>query len=241
MGYTIKENLTVTNFTPRGTAPEWIVIHNTYNHTTAEGTAYANTQYFKTQYRGASASYFVDDGDVVWRCVRDTDTAWHCGDAPSRNGCYNWNSIGIEVCEGPDGSFSDKEIAVLSWLVPMLMEKYGIDARHVCRHYDVTNKQCPYAYTSIRKWQQLKDRITGGDDMPSVEEIWQHKINGVSAQDRLYLDNKQLFDRTDYSGRGKDGATPIERICWIAKKQEDQQKQLDRLEKKIDELIKAVG
>ena len=80
-----------------------------------------------------------------------------------------------------------------------------------------------------------------GDDMPTPKEIWDYKINGVSAGERLYLDNKQLFDRKDYSGRGKDGSTPIERICWIAKKQEDQQKQLDRLEKKLDQLIKAVG
>lgn len=159
----IRQNLTTVNFNSRGTNPTWIVIHNTYNHTSKAGTAYNNTVYFKNVYRGASAHYFIDDGDEIWQCVKDTDSAWHVGDAASRNGAGNWNAIGIEVCETNDGYFTDKEQQNLTWLVTQLMRKYGIDANHVCRHYDVTGKSCPWYYVSARRWEQLKSQITEED------------------------------------------------------------------------------
>lgn len=176
--YAIEKNLTNVNYTPRGTNPSWIVIHNTANGTSAAGTAYNNTAYFKNAYRRASAHYFVDDSDTVWQCVEDTDTAWHVGDRyPSYNGASNYNAIGIEVCETANGSFTAHEIDVLSWLVPMLMERYGIDASHVCRHYDVTGKACPWGYIDSAAWAQLKDEITnGGDFMAGIDELLNHKL-----------------------------------------------------------------
>lgn len=176
MSYEIKQNLTNVNYQSRGTNPTWIVIHNTANGTSAAGTAYNNTAYFKDAMRNASAHYFVDDGDTIWQCVRDTDCAWHVGDAWSRNGCTNYNSIGIEVCERADGSFSEHEKEVLSWLVPYLMDKYGISADHVCRHYDVTGKYCPMGYINESAWTALKDRITNGGDDMSVDELLNTKL-----------------------------------------------------------------
>lgn len=76
------------------------------------------------------------------------------------------------------------------------------------------------------------------DDMPTAKEIasevWAHKINGHSAGERLYLDNKQLFDRKDYSGRGMDGCTPIERITWLAAKVDKLQASVDKLTELLD-------
>lgn len=170
----IQKNLTNVNFNFRNTLPRWIVVHNTANGTSREGTAYNNTVYFKDTYRSASAHYFIDDGDTVWQCVRDTDTAWHVGEAQSRNGCYNTNSIGIEVCETAGGWFTDKEIATLRELVRGLMDFYGIPAERVCRHHDVTGKDCPWYYSDDDRWAELKAQITE-DDMITKDDanaIW---------------------------------------------------------------------
>lgn len=182
----IKDNLTNTNYNSRGTNPTWIVIHNTANGTSKAGTAYANTQYFKYVYREASAHYFVDDGDTVWRCVRDTDTAWHVGEAPSRNGCYNYNAIGIEVCETASGYFTDKEISTLQWLVPMLMQKYGIPASKLIRHHDVTGKNCPYIYSDDTRWKKLKAQILEGDDMATAADVWGYNWNKTAPGGNMY-------------------------------------------------------
>ena len=189
----IRDNLTVTNYRSRGTNPTWIVIHNTANGTSAEGTAYANTQYFKTVYREASAHYFVDDGDIVWRCVRDTDTAWHVGEAPSRNGCYNSNAIGIEVCETASGKFTEHEIGILQELVPTLMLKYDITADHVCRHHDVTGKLCPWYYSDDDKWRELKNRILGGAEVVTDSDM--EKI-AIKVWEYLYHQGKADEDKT---------------------------------------------
>lgn len=171
MSFQIQQNLTNVNCEWGCNSPQWIVIHNTANGTSREGTAWANTNFFKNTVRNASAHYFIDDGDTVWQCVNDWDTAWHIGDSWSRNGATNYNAIGIEVCETADGSFTEHEIAVLQWLVPMLMDKYGIDADHICRHHDVTTKICPAGYIDWGRWCELKDRILEEDDVITEEQI----------------------------------------------------------------------
>lgn len=180
----IQKNLTETNFNFRNTLPRWIVIHNTANGTSREGTAYNNTVYFKDTYRSASAHYFIDDGDVVWQCVRDTDTAWHVGEAASRNGCYNTNSIGIEVCETADGWFTDKEVDTLRELVGSLMQLYGIPAERVCRHHDVTGKSCPWYYTDDERWAELKARILEDDMRPA--DVWEYDYKGSAPDGNMY-------------------------------------------------------
>lgn len=220
--FTIKENLTTVNYNEKHAAPQWIVIHNTANGTSREGTAYANTQYFKNTYRWASAHYFVDDGDTVWRCVRDTDCAWHVGDAQSRNGCTNYNSVAIEVCETADGHFTEHEIQVLAWLVPQLMQKYGIDADHVCRHYDVTRKHCPMGYIDQGRWLALKERIIGGDDDMST------------YAEKAY---QELMNDSDPTGRGKKGNMRT-RIAFMAQKQEKMQNDIDEIKKMLAKLVK---
>lgn len=197
MSFQIQQNITNVNCEWGANNPQWLVIHNTANGTSREGTAYANTCYFKNQNRNASAHYFVDDGDTIWQCVNDGDTAWHVGDSWSHNGCTNYNSIGIEVCETADGSFTAHEIQVLSWLVPMLMDRYGIPASRVCRHHDVTGKICPAGYIDAGRWQQLKDQITTGkgakvvldweDYQHIAEAIWAFKPSGgdTQAQDMI--------------------------------------------------------
>lgn len=77
------------------------------------------------------------------------------------------------------------------------------------------------------------------DDMPTVKEIWDYNIEGKPAKERLYLCNVMDYDRTDYSGRGKE-ATPNERLAWMAKKQEDMQKSIDNLKMIIDDMYDKI-
>ena len=98
----IHKNHTLVNYTKyKDLKPEWIVIHYTGNRT---DTAKANTDYFKSVNRGASANYFVGN-DGVYLCVNPSKGyAWHCGkDYSGGKAKYhdivtNRNSIGIEMC-----------------------------------------------------------------------------------------------------------------------------------------------
>ena len=71
----INQNITNRNYTKGNNRKiEYIVIH----YVGAVSSAKNNTIYFKNEYRGASAHYFVDDNSI-WQCVLDKDVAWHCG------------------------------------------------------------------------------------------------------------------------------------------------------------------
>lgn len=179
----INRNLTGINRSVGNYGREWIVVHNVGTAPTAAGAAFLNTAFFGSAYRESSAHYFVDDGDAIWQCVDDADTAWAVGEAESRNGCYNTNSISIEVCG--DWGFSAKRRSNLRWLVRLLMDRYDIDAAHVIRHWDVTYKQCPayYAGANNAAWNELHAYITDAagaagedDDMPTVQEIMEYPI-----------------------------------------------------------------
>ena len=99
----IQNNLTTINYSNGSSTSriKYIVIHYTANN---GDSAWGNTNYFKSTYRGASAHYFVDENSI-WRCVQDKDISWHCGGGLQGSGghayykqCLNSNSIGIEMC-----------------------------------------------------------------------------------------------------------------------------------------------
>lgn len=230
----IKYNLTNVNYTWRGSNPSWIVIHNTANETSTPPIAYNNTQYFKNEYRGASANYFIDDSDVIWCCVEPINTAWHCGEAPSENGCYNYNSIGIEVCEPANGKFTDKEIDNLTWLVQKLMNKYGIDADHICRHHDVTGKNCPWYYCNDVKWEELKATITGSDEMTNDQiKLLAQEIAKAQAQYMSNDDNQAVW-----GAKGKNTGKLYRNNYNIARFMHDL---LISIDSKLDKIVKKMG
>lgn len=142
MAYNFIEILTKANFTRGNNGRKWIVIHYTGNRTDK---AVNNGNYFKTQNRGASAHYFVDETDVV-QVVKDENTSWAVGRNYGSNNlfgsCTNSNSISIEMCS-TDGKIADNTYKNTVELTKSLMAKYGIDAAHVVRHWDVCSKCCP--------------------------------------------------------------------------------------------------
>lgn len=172
-----------------------IVVH----YTGASGGAVDNGRYFAGGARGASAHYFVDSGAIV-QSVADSDTAWAVG-----NWGANLRTLSIEVCSAGE-DYTQGERERLRWLVRTLMERHGIDADHVIRHYDVydryrnvggrwidPHKCCPAPYApngedpSGAKWRELHDYITSGDaqqaepETPTMEEVDEMAATGLGV------------------------------------------------------------
>lgn len=165
----IQDNLTTINYSNGSLSRiKFIVIHYTGNN---GDTAKGNTNFFKSEYRGSSAHYFVDEGNIIWRCVEDKNISWHCGGKiQSSNGhtyykiCTNSNSIGIELCSRKynDGTYYFKEETINNciYLVKYLMNKYNIPIENVIRHYDVTGKTCPEPFVrNTSQWTAFKNKL----------------------------------------------------------------------------------
>lgn len=151
----------------------YIVMHYTANN---GDTARNNCDYYhRVGGLQASAHYFCDEHGAM-QSVRECDTAWHCGArAYWHPECRNANSIGIEMCSRlQDGKYYFRQgtIENAEALARMLMEKYGIGADHVVRHYDVTHKTCPAPYVeSAAAWNAFKTGLTGEMDDMTADEV----------------------------------------------------------------------
>lgn len=160
----IKQLLTKTNFrAANGKQNKYIVIH----YVGATGGAEDNCKYFLSNYRGASAHYFVGHKGEVFQSVLDKDVAWHCGATRYKHAhCRNDNSIGIEMCCRKNISngtwyFEEETIKATIELTKQLMKQYGIPAANVLRHYDVTGKMCPEPYVrDTAAWNTFKASLT---------------------------------------------------------------------------------
>lgn len=147
----------------------YIVIH----YVGATGGAEANCRYYASKYIGASAHYYVGFDGEIWQSVEDGDIAWHCGAKSYRHPeCRNSNSIGMELCVRNKGSqaadsrdwyFEEATVTAAIELTRELMEKYGVPAERVIRHYDVTGKICPNPYVynhTAHTWEAFKAALT---------------------------------------------------------------------------------
>lgn len=154
------------NFESRnGQAIKYIVMHYTGNQSDS---AKANANYFCGGNRGASAHYFVDSSSI-YQSVEDSNAAWHCGKNYGKNNlygkCTNKNSIGIEMCSN-HGAITAATINNALLLVKYLMQRYGVPADRVVRHWDVCTKRCPgwsgWLPPEESKWKSFKKQIANG-------------------------------------------------------------------------------
>lgn len=158
----IKQLLTKTNYRKgNGKHNKYIVLH----YVGATGSAEDNCKYFLSNYRGASAHYFVGHNGEVFQSVLDRDVAWHCGATTYKHPyCRNTNSIGIELCcrKGANGwYFEEATIKAAKELTKQLMKKYNIPVANVIRHYDVTGKVCPEPFVrDSQAWNSFKASLT---------------------------------------------------------------------------------
>lgn len=195
------------NVTRRTQAVRYIVCHYTGSGTSAAGSAEANCRYFGGGNRNASAHYFVDDSGIWEYADPSAYATWHCGDGHGRYGITNANSIGIEVCQDGDRPYTSAEIAWLAQLVRWLMERFGVDAAHVVRHYDASRKACPYYYTPSGSggdaaWRTLHAAITGGAASATAtsDEEDDNDMNCIIQPDGanvlVYFDGHDFHDLT---------------------------------------------
>ncbi len=170
---------------------EYIVVHYTGNN---GDTAKGNCNYFSQPNRGASAHYFVDSSGVC-QSVDDKDTAWHCGaKVYYHNRCRNANSIGVELCSHKDSRggyyFDEKTVNNAVSLVRELMERYGIKAENVLRHYDVTHKNCPEPFVRDgAKWDSFKSRLVVKNMIKTYDEAVDRLVKAGVINSREYWDN----------------------------------------------------
>ena len=141
---------------------KWIVIHYTGNYSKGAD-AMAHFRYLQTATRYGSAHYYVDDKQII-QTIGDSFVAWSVGDNQGKgrylNSCTNSNSISIEMCVNSDSDQTKVYKNTLE-LTKNLMKKFKIPAERVCRHYDVSRKDCPHNFRANNwsKWWKFKEDI----------------------------------------------------------------------------------
>lgn len=164
-------------------AINWICLHFTSGN---GDTAQNNADYFAREGGlNASAHYFVDTKRIV-QSVKDGDTAWHCGrerGGSYYNDCRNANSIGIEMCSVIlNGVYviPEETMKRAAKLTRELMAKHHVPVSRVCRHYDVTHKQCPEPWVRNPKlWEKFKTMLVEKE----VEDMTEAQTRAIAKQE----------------------------------------------------------
>ena len=197
------------NYKKGRTAPvKYIVIH----YTAGNGdTAKNNADYYASAKIEASAHYFVDEGNIIYQSVKDTDTAWSVGGTRvyKHKECRNANSINIKLCSrnrngsgkpASDGGwyFKPETVNNALELTRFLMSKYNIPPENVIRHFDVWGKICPAPFVnSPGEWESFKRKLVKHmEELTSVNDIvWELKQRGIISETDKWL--KKLQSDTD--------------------------------------------
>lgn len=176
-------------------AINWICLHFTSGN---GDTAQNNADYFAREGGlNASAHYFVDTERIV-QSVKDSDTAWHCGrerGGSYYNDCRNANSIGIEMCSVKrNGVYVIPEDTMkrAAKLTRELMAKYHVPLSRVCRHYDVTRKNCPEPWIrNPQLWEKFKTMLTEKE----VEDMTEAQTRAIAKQEISKAENaKKVYN-----------------------------------------------
>lgn len=193
----------------------YIGIHYTGNQ---EDSAQANTKYFQSPNRNASAHLFVDDTHIE-QSVELRDAAWSIGCRQGyKTNARNANSINIEMCcTAGNYKISEKTQVNTAYLCARICQMLGITANavdtYVLRHYDCvkSNKQCPKQYvTNPAEWTQFKTWVknilntgshTGSEtyvyDGVDFSKVFDHRYyadNNIDLKNAFGYDKGALFN-----------------------------------------------
>ena len=183
----------------------YIAIHNTGNTASALNEA----RYAANNSHGSSFHYVLDGGGVIYQTLNDNERSWSVGGwSGTVQYISNAEVISIEVVSNGD-RFTAAEVSELAYLVPLLMERHGIDAAHVVRHYDCHSgrKRCPAAYCGTAAndaaWEELKATITGGNDVQLSDKLNDTPLpdgsnnNVCNALNAACQNSFEILDRVD--------------------------------------------
>lgn len=181
---------------------KFIVIHYTGNYSVGAD-AEAHYKYLQRATRYGSAHYYVDDRQII-QTIGDSRVAWSVGDNQGHgrylNGCTNNNSISIEMCVNADADQKKTYKNVLE-LTKNLMAKFKVPAERVCRHYDVSRKDCPHNFraNSWALWWQFKEEIKA----PIEWQIDLSKSSDFGPQARAAAPVAEVTDVEDLAAQDK--------------------------------------
>lgn len=141
---------TTVNFNMR--KPNYVILHHTAQ-TSAEQTLFT----FSIKRTNVSAHYVVGRNGIVHQMLNDYMRAWHAGNSKwgsitDMNSC----SIGIEIDNNGEESFSDAQINILIKLLTFLKDEYDIPQANFIAHSDIapSRKTDPSKYFP---WKKLAD------------------------------------------------------------------------------------
>lgn len=116
------------------------------------------------------------------------------------NGCTNANSISIEMCVNADADKKKTYKNVLE-LTKNLMRKFKVPAERVCRHYDVSRKDCPHNFRANNwaLWWKFKEEIKA----PIEWRIDLSKSSDFGPQARAAAPVAEVADVEDLAAQDK--------------------------------------
>lgn len=161
----------------------FVVIHNTGNENdSSAGNASFFSRYGDGNTRNAGAHFFIDQDGVIYQTIKLDKIAWAVGDpvqttshgAASLHGkCTNTNSVSIELCDivskNPSKAMIESTKEVIAYI-----RQHCKNAKTVCRHYDVSGKDCPERMTNAtdtkkKRWLNFLEAIGEREPYPTVD------------------------------------------------------------------------
>ena len=182
------------------------------------GDAEANVKYYnRLSTTNASADFFVGHKGDVWQYNPDPlkRYCWAVGGKKYANGggrlygkATNKNTISIEMCVRLKGNVKTAQANDPAWyiteetlnasieLTRYLMQKYGIPAERVIRHYDVTGKACPGVVGwnplsgSDAAWKSFHAAISGKADAPKLPYLVRVTVEDLHIREKASASSK---------------------------------------------------
>jgi len=133
--------------------PEFIVVHNTAN----DSTAMNEINYMITNAHKTSFHYAIDDKNII-QGIPDNRNAFHAGDGV--NGIGNRKGLSIEICYSKSGGEKfDKAEQLAAKFIAYKLKEYGWDISKVKKHQDFSGKYCPHRTLDLG-WNRFLNMVS---------------------------------------------------------------------------------